>query len=188
MQTLIDWDQQLFLFLNGLNAPWADQLMYWITYKWTWTPMYVVLIAISILTFGKKTWGIWLSVILAVIVADQVTSGLMKPFFARPRPCHDPVIGYLVHIVTGCGGKYGFASSHASTSFALATSAFLIMGNQLRWMKWLFVWAVVYAYSRVYVGVHYPGDILVGGVVGYLTGLLSAALYTKYSGESRLIH
>lgn len=178
-ELLLDTDQKLFLFLNGLHSPLVDELMYWITFKFTWIPMYLFLIFLIYKKYQRKSLFIILSLIVAVALADQITSGLMKPYFARLRPCHDPIIGHLVHIVSGCGGQFGFASSHASTAFALATSCFLITRTTLPKTWLLFVWALIYSYSRVYVGVHYPGDILVGAVLGILAGLVCFLIYKK---------
>jgi undecaprenyl-diphosphatase len=172
IDNLINGDQQLFLWLNSLHHLYLDTIMAWITNKYTWIPMYLVLLYKIVRTYGRTGWIYFLAMIVAVILADFVTSGIMKPFFERPRPCHDPVIGHLVHQVTGCGGRFGFASSHASTSFAVITSLWLFTKDRLKWMKWLFIWPLIYSYSRVYVGVHYPGDILTGALVGILVALI----------------
>ena len=170
IDTLIHSDQELFLALNGMHYPWLDTVMYWITFKYTWVPMYLILIFFSIKPGVKKGFGIILTVIIAVAIADKITSGLMKPYFIRYRPCHDPDLKSLVHQVTGCGGLYGFASSHASTSFAVAITWFALLRSSVPYIGLLFVWAAIYSYSRVYVGVHYPADIFVGAIVGLVTG------------------
>lgn len=101
----------------------------------------------------------------------------MKPYFARFRPCHEPALKDLVHNVGGCGGLYGFASAHASTSFSLAIVWFQLTKDKINNMGWLFVWAAIYAYSRIYVGVHYPTDIFVGALVGLIVGWICVQLY-----------
>lgn len=184
IDTLVQYDQQLFLWLNGMHAPWADTLMYWITYKFTWVPMYLFLILLTIKTEGKKSIAIIVTVIVAVIIADKITSGIMKPYFGRLRPCHEPSLAGLVHEVTGCGGSFGFASSHASTSFAVAVVWFTLLKQKVQYIWIILVWAALYSYSRVYVGVHYPGDILAGGMIGWLVALIFTNIYftflTKY--------
>jgi undecaprenyl-diphosphatase len=175
--SLSSLDQELFLFLNGMHHPVSDFLFKWITYKYTWLPLYGYLFYLVFKSFKREGIIMIVLSLVALIVADYVTSGIMKPYYARFRPCHDPVIGHWVHNVVGCGGQYGFASSHASTSFALATGLYLFAGRTLPGFKWLFVWATVYAYSRVAVGVHYPGDILVGALTGILTALIIAYSY-----------
>lgn len=184
VNTLVQYDQELFLWLNGIHTPWVDTLMYWITYKFTWIPMYLVLIFLTVKAEGKKSIAILVTVLVAVLLADKVTSGIMKPYFERFRPCHEPSLAGLVHEVAGCGGSFGFASSHASTSFALATVWFVLLKDKVKFMWLIVAWAGLYSYSRVYVGVHYPGDILVGALVGILTAQLCIRLYftflTKY--------
>jgi len=177
VDTLIHYDQQLFLWLNGIHAPWADVLMYWITYKFTWIPLYIILIALTIKAEGKKSLAIIITVLVAVAIADKITSGIMKPYFARLRPCNEPVLAGLIHEVSGCGGLFGFASSHASTSFALAVVWFTLLKNKISYMWFILVWAGLYSYSRVYVGVHYPGDILVGAFVGIAAAWVCIQLY-----------
>ena len=187
VDTLIHYDQELLLVLNGLHAPWADTLMYWITFKFTWIPMYLALAIITIKAEGKKSISIFIAVIVAVALADQITSGIMKPYFHRFRPCHEPDLAGMVHEITGCGGRFGFASSHASTSFAVAGVWFVLLRDKVSYMWLLLVWAALYSYSRVYAGVHYPGDILVGALIGILVAWVCIRLYfiflAKYFGN-----
>lgn len=177
---LINADQDLFLWLNGHHTPLLDSLMYWITFKYTWVPMYILLIALHLKKDWRKSWPELLVVLLAVAVADKITSGLMKPYFLRFRPCHDPELQGLVHQVTGCGGLYGFASSHASTSFAVAMTWFAFLRTKISYAWLLFVWAAIYSYSRVYVGVHYPADIVIGSMIGLAVGWLCLKLYQTF--------
>ena len=180
IDALIRSDREIFLWLNGHHTPWLDTLMYWITYKYTWAPMYAILIALHL----RKDWKrglIQIAVVLiAVIIADKITSGFMKPYFLRLRPCHDPTLDGLVHEVTGCGGMYGFASSHASTSFALAITWFAFLKTRYNYMWFLFVWAAIYSYSRVYVGVHFLADIVIGTMIGLLVGWVCIKLYQTF--------
>lgn len=177
LQTLNELDQQLFLYLNGLHTAWLDTLMYWITYKYTWFPVYFLLVAAVIWKYRTRGLVMCLGILLAVGISDQLTSGWMKPFFERLRPCQVPDLQAAVHLVTGCGGRYGFASSHASTTFGLATTVWLMLRRWSLWFGAAFAWSSLVAYSRVYVGVHYPADILVGAAVGFLVGWLVYQLY-----------
>jgi undecaprenyl-diphosphatase len=181
VNTLIHSDQELFLWLNGIHAPWLDVLMFWVTFKYTWVPMYLILIFLSFKPGPKKGLGFLFTVIVAVVIADQITSGLMKPYFMRFRPCHEPALQGMVHEVTGCGGSYGFASSHASTSFALAITWFTLLRPTVRYIGLLLIWAMIYSYSRIYVGVHYPADILIGALIGLMVGWLCIQVYYSFS-------
>ena len=172
LDQLINADIQLFTFLNSLHASWLDPIMWWISARTPWIPFYVFLIVMMILRLKWKRGLIAIvSIVLVVIIADRFTSGFMKPYFERPRPSHEKRIRDKVHVLKDRndheyrGGAYGFASSHSANAFGMAMFMFLLFRGRWRWM---FVWAFVVAYSRIYLGVHYPGDILVGGLVGIL--------------------
>ncbi len=171
-ETLIELDQQVLLYLHGLSSPWMDVVMAGVTEKYNWLPLYLLLFIILFKNFGWQGIYTLVAVVILITLSDQLTSSFMKPFFHRFRPCHDPEIGHLVRIVTKCGGYFGFVSSHASNSFAVATYFWLIFHNKYRWMIWLLVWPVIVSYSRIYLGVHYPLDILGGAIVGIVLGYL----------------
>lgn len=151
--------------------------MYWVTNKYTWFPVYLLLVAVIIRKYRIRGLLMCLGIVVAVAISDQITSGWMKPFFGRLRPCQVPDLQSVVHLVAGCGGKYGFASSHASTTFALATTVWLMLRSWSPAWGWVFAWSATVAYSRIYVGVHYPLDILVGASIGFLVGWLVYLLY-----------
>lgn len=166
-------DQQLFFFFNSQHNELWDNFMYLISEKEVWFPFYAALIFGLIYKFRKKSWVMIVAALLAVGASDFTTSGIMKPTFERFRPSRDPAIMEQVHIVNEYrGGKYGFASSHAANSLAIATFFFLVWYRKYKWSFLFFVWAVAVSYSRIYLGVHYPGDILVGGLIGVFYGWL----------------
>jgi undecaprenyl-diphosphatase len=178
---MLDWidqiDKQLFVHLNGSHTAFWDTVMLWITQKNSWLPFYALLIAFF--AYTKRLGAVWVlvAVALAIAGADQITSGFMKPFFERLRPCHAPDLAGMVHNVGKCGGQYGFASSHAANTFALATLLWLVFRKDYPQFVLMFGWAAVVSYSRIYVGVHYPADILVGGAIGAGCGWLAFVLY-----------
>ena len=161
----------MLLFLNGLHHPWLDPVMYYLTQTFFWLPLYAFLIFLIFKNYGKQGWHILIGVVVTVTLADQITGSLMKPFFARFRPSHEPTLDGLVHIVNNYrGGLYGFASSHAANTFGTALFVWLVLRQYHRWTAWIFLWAVLMTYTRIYLGVHYPGDIIVGAIVGLVSG------------------
>jgi undecaprenyl-diphosphatase len=172
LEQLIEWDEQLFLQLNALRADWLDPVMLAMTGTVIWVPLYILIVYFVFKDYKMKAFWILAGFGLAILLADQFTSAFMKPYFERLRPCHDERwIGQLNNY-SGCGGLYGFASSHSSNAFAVASYFTLAFMGRRNAFAWLFLWAAVHAYTRVYLGVHYPGDIIVGGLVGLIAGLI----------------
>lgn len=171
---LVHIDQQWFLWLNNLGSESFDGLWSLITSKYTWIPFYIFLVILVFRKFDvKSALLIILGAIACVALADMISVHAFKNVFERLRPCYEPEIKEMVRVVKGCGGRYGFVSSHASNSFAIAIYFFLIFRKafSLKWVLLLPFWAAVVAYSRIYVGVHYPLDILCGGLLGASIGL-----------------
>jgi undecaprenyl-diphosphatase len=133
--------------------------------------------------FRKEWWVPLIGIALAILLADQITSSLMKPYFARLRPSQEPALVGIVHLVRDYngeiyrGGLYGFASSHAANTFATATFFTLLFRARHRWIYWLYLWAAGMTYTRIYLGAHYPGDILVGGIIGAASGFAGFSVY-----------
>jgi undecaprenyl-diphosphatase len=141
-------------------------------------PLYAFLLYHIYGAYKRRTWGILLSIVILIVMTDQFTTTLMKPFFERPRPSHEPTLQGLVHLVNGySGGKYGFASSHAANTFGVAMFLSCLLKREKPWISWLFLWAAFVSYTRIYLGVHYPGDIIVGALIGILFGWLVFKLY-----------
>ncbi|WP_439488408.1 phosphatase PAP2 family protein [Algoriphagus sp.] len=173
IEKLKTWDEELFLWLNANHIDWMDPIMFQLSATVTWFPLYALIIFFIYKSDPKNSWWVFGGIALTILIADQVTSGLMKPYFERLRPCHDERWTDLVYNFRRCGGLFGFASSHAANTFGFAVFINLKMKGKLRFLPWLFLWAAVVSYSRIYLGVHYPLDILVGALVGALGGLLS---------------
>lgn len=177
---LIEIDRELFLFFNGMHWAWLDPVMVLFSKTGASVPLYAFLLYQVYKTYKEKMWGILLSIGLLIIMTDQFTSGLMKPLFERLRPSHEPTLEGMVHLVNGYkGGSFGFASSHAANTFGIAMFLSCLFTKEKPWMQWLFVWAAFVSYTRIYLGVHYPGDILVGALIGVLFGWFVYKLYLR---------
>jgi len=172
IDTLKIWDTTLFLFLNGMHAPLFDGIMWAISNKYTWLPLYFAVIFMVIKYWKKESVWIILALIMCIVIADQVSSGLIKHWVERPRPSHAVDLTGLVHLVNGyTGGRFGFVSSHAANSVGFALLSSLLFRNKTYTIS-IFVWAALTAYSRIYLGVHYPLDIVGGTIVGIVAALL----------------
>jgi undecaprenyl-diphosphatase len=174
---IIEWDRELLVNINSLNAPFWDNIMWWISDRFVWIPLYLSIIFFLVKTKGKDAMIAALAVGLCVLIADQVASGFCKPFFERLRPTHDPELKDILHIVNDYRSSlYGFCSSHASNTFGIATLTCLLFRN--KWYSALiFSWAALNCYSRMYLGVHFPLDIICGALVGVAAGYISYFLY-----------
>lgn len=187
---MIDWlntiDTQVFLALNGLHAPYFDAFMKLFTGKWIWVPMYAAVLFAVVRNYRwRQTLAVLVCVALAITIADQVCATLIRPEVCRLRPSNpENPLSEMVHIVGGYrGGSYGFPSCHAANSFALASFLTLLFANR-KLSLFIFVWAVLNSYSRVYLGVHYPGDLLVGAIIGTAAGLAMAFAAGYVAGPS----
>lgn len=171
IETIRYAEYEWFLWLNSFHSPVWDTIMFWVTYRFTWIPLYLYIIYLLFKDIRADFIQSLVFVLISVGLADRITSGLMKPYFQRFRPCHDPLIQHLVHVVGNCGGQYGFVSSHASNSFALVAALIVLFKKyklESKMPLFLLFWAIIVSYSRIYVGVHFPTDILVGGLIGFL--------------------
>lgn len=172
IDTIKIWDTDLFLLINGFHSPFFDGFMFAVSEKLTWIPLYISVLYLLIKCWKKEAiWAI-LALILCIVISDQVASGLLKDLVKRLRPSHAEDLKGLVHLVRGySGGKYGFASSHAANAFGFAILSSIIL--QRRIYTWsIMVWAIITAYSRIYLGVHYPLDVLGGAIVGVMATLI----------------
>lgn len=175
-------DRELLLAINHAHTPALDSLMVLASNRTAWFPAYGLLLAWLIYLFRRHAWVLLPLLLAAVALADSITSRLFKPFFARPRPCHDARLLGQLHLPDGCGGQFGFLSSHAANSVALAIFLALVLpAGRFRALKWgVAAWALLLSYSRIYLGAHYPTDIVGGAVVGAGLAWLAAKLFHSW--------
>ena len=170
LRYILEIDKELFLFLNSLHTPFWDTIMLMVTRKETWIPFYLVILFFIVKNYRSKALPIIFLLALTIIASDQI-SVILKEGIQRLRPVHDPVIGPLVHNVLRKGSLYGFVSSHAANGFAIFVFSSRLFKNKGYYFLMLF-WAVLFSYSRIYSGVHYPLDIIGGAVLGWGIGEL----------------
>jgi undecaprenyl-diphosphatase len=173
IETINYWDEKVFLWLNSFHLESLDPIVLQLTQTITWIPLYVLLLYLIYRIDSKNIVWILGGVMLTILLSDQVSSGLMKPYFERLRPCHDPRWEGMMHVYGRCGGLYGFVSSHAANTFGLATFLTLKLGRKQKAIAWLFLYALVVSYTRIYLGVHYPLDLFFGALVGVLSAFFS---------------
>ena len=179
LQELLQLDKDFFIYLNGLGTPQWDNLFQFISHKLSAVPLYIFLLILSFRKFGlKQTMVLLVSVALLITVTDQL-SNFFKYGVARLRPCHDPEIIPVMRLVKSyCGGQYGYFSAHASNAFAIAVFFGSILKSSIKYIgAFLVLWAALVAYSRIYLGVHFPLDIITGAVIGSLFGWLFVKLF-----------
>ncbi len=185
-------DSTIFLFFNGIHAPFFDKFMMTCTGRFIWIPMYATILYILIKSFKSKMVLIYIAAIsLAIILTDQTCSSLIRPLVERMRPSNpdNPLSGFA-HLVDGYrGGPHGFPSCHAANSFALAVFMSCLIARR-RFILFIFGWAMLNSYSRLYLGVHYPGDLLVGAIIGSTIGYLcyrATLLFKNKAAENAII-
>lgn len=175
---LADLDARLLFIVNGAHSPFFDAVMWCISGRWIWVPFYIVLTYMLFRRFSWKRATLCLITIgLIILAADQTCASLIRPEVCRLRPANlNNPLSHLVHVVNGYrGGRYGFPSCHAANTFALAMFMSLVFRNK-RFTVMMFSWAIVVSYSRMYLGVHYFGDLFCGASGGSLFAVLFYSL------------
>lgn len=169
-------DRIIFLFFNGINAEWLDPIMKSISAFWFWYPIIAIFIILSVIYYKKKFWIPILFAIICFALTD-LGSNFAKNNIKRHRPSHNVEINEEVHIVDNYrGGKFGFFSGHAANSFGLAFISLLFIRKKY-YTYFILFWAALVSYSRVYIGVHFPGDIFVGALYGTIIAFLIYKIY-----------
>jgi membrane-associated phospholipid phosphatase len=183
------WDKWLFLKLNSQwTNPFFDSLLPFFRNSVFWAPLYIFIAAFIALNYGRK--GLWWALLFICTIAatDMIGARIIKEAVRRPRPCQDvEFMTYVRLLLKQCSGSYSFVSNHAANHFGMATFAFLTFRGVVKnWMYLAFAWAFFIAYAQVYVGVHYPLDVLGGALLGMGVGSLTAWLFDKKWGHFKL--
>jgi undecaprenyl-diphosphatase len=176
-------DVSLFYFINKtLSTPSLNGVVVFLREAFTWIPLYLFFILFFYLNLRKHFLPIVLISILTFAITDFVSASILKPLIGRLRPCYNSELPFTVNIVAGCGGRYSMPSTHASNHFGLAALWFLIIKQLLNksWY-WLWLWAFMISFSQIYVGLHFPADILVGFLLGTGTALFCFYLFNKWT-------
>jgi len=190
IEALEKLDKELFVYINGLHSPFWDVIMIFMSEKLVWIPFYLAITGYVVYRYRRQGILMLLVAGASIGLADFVASGIFKKTFARLRPCHDTTLDAVINVVHGCGGQFGFMSSHAATTFALAVFFNLILSGRYYIFKIILVaWAVLICYSRVYLGVHFPMDVIGGALLGAMLAYLGAIVYNllmnRYPGLKR---
>ena len=185
VQKLEQWDQWLFIQVNNNQTnSLFDSLMPYLRIAYYWTPLYLFLLVFITMNFKGRGWWWFVIFLCTVSLCDMTSSKLFKEAFHRLRPCGDPdFFQYVRLLVENCSQTYSFTSSHAANHFGMATFIFLTLKPVIgKWVWLAYLWAAVIGYAQVYVGVHYPSDILGGAIIGLLFGWLLGVFFNKRFG------
>lgn len=193
MNTLHELDLFLLKTINGWHTPWADILMWRVSGTLIWIPLYSFFLYVIIKIFKKQTFIILIEAILLITITDQTTN-LIKISKSRLRPSHQQELSQKLHYVNEYrGGKYSFPSGHAANTMGIAIFLTLLLGRRYSLLRWIPVpWSLIVGFSRVYLGVHFPSDVLAGfllgalwGWIGYLFILFALSKLSKEKTEAQ---
>lgn len=191
IQTISSSDIALLTRINGAHNPWMDQWMWAMTHTWPWIPLYVLMVATLVYVFRRRWWRALLILALTLGLSDLLSSGVMKHTVRRPRPSHNPELTLHLHERPDGtfyrGGPYGFPSSHAANSTTIAVLFYLLVAPYCRHRIPLFLillsYVLLFCYTRVYLGVHYPSDIFAGWCLGFIVATMVFRLLKFFEGK-----
>lgn len=189
METLKTLDLNIFFWINGHHTPFLDKAMFAMTHISFWLPLLLLAVYFLFRRYHKKTWTILLFFVLNAALTDR-SSVMIKNWVQRPRPTRDLILQDKVHVYVHANGKeyrgghYSFPSSHAANSFGMVALFIFFLKPVTRHVWWIFpLWALIFCYTRMYLGVHYPTDICCGTLLGLLCGLLTIGLYRLWDSR-----
>ena len=179
METILQLDFELFRWVNqGLQNDFFDALMPWWRSKFTWVPFYIILIFFMCIKYKLKGFYFIIALVLTVGLSDTISSKVVKKLFERVRPCKNPELKDTTHLLIRCGSGYSFTSSHATNHFAIAFFLLFTFCRRFKFLRLpLIFWASTIAFGQVYVGVHFPFDVIGGAFLGMLIGYFGARIY-----------
>ncbi|MDP4284380.1 MAG: phosphatase PAP2 family protein [Bacteroidota bacterium] len=179
------WDDAILLFINAHHNSFWDTAMWFASGTISWFPLYAFIIILLIVKFKKQSWLLILLIIPLIVMSDQLASGLIKPLLHRLRPSHEPNLDQLLHYVNQYrGGLYSFPSSHACNFFAWVTYLSVTTVKKIKWLPYLLIPVALFvSYSRIYLGVHYPSDIIGGAILGTFLGWVVSNIYAHYNSR-----
>lgn len=176
IETIEAFDVRLFVFLNSLGSPAYDGFWLFVTKQLNWTPLFILILYLIYRKIGLKQSLILLLFVAVLITCTDQTTNLFKNTFQRLRPCNNTEINSFIRIVQS-RNSFSFFSGHAANSMAVVTFIYLLFRNKIKYIGFLFIWPLVFAYSRIYLGLHYPLDIFTGYLFGSLFGFLTYKIF-----------
>ncbi len=179
LEKILEIDSELFLFLNNLGSETFDQFWLWITNQFAWIPVFMIILYLVFKNLGWRHALLILVIIALLITVTDQTSNIIKGTFQRLRPGNNPELNGLFRAVQ-IRKSFSFISGHASNSMAVAFFLYKVMRPYLKYMGFIFLWPFVFAYSRIYLGLHYPLDILVGYLYGIIMAFIMLRIYVYF--------